>query len=133
MKYHDFLGQVQHRAQMATTEEAVSATRATLQTLAERISKGEASDVAAQLPQELGVYLSDAKPRPKRFSLEEFLKRVADREKADMPDAVYHARVVLEVLGEALTPNEWEQLRAQLPAEYDSLFEAGSQGPMETG
>jgi uncharacterized protein (DUF2267 family) len=133
MKYHDFLGQVQHRAQLATTEEAVSATRATLQTLAERVTRGQASHVAAQLPEELAVYLSDAKPKPERFSLEEFLERVAAREKADMPAATYHARVVVEVLGEAVTPDEWEQLRAQLPDDYDPLFESGSTGDMATG
>lgn len=133
MKYHDFLGQVQHRAEMATTEEAVSATRATLQTLAERVTRGQASHVAAQLPEELAVYLSDAKPKPERFSLDEFFERVAAREGADMPQSTYHARVVVEVLGEALNPDEWEELRGQLPDEYNPLFESGSTGPMQTG
>jgi uncharacterized protein (DUF2267 family) len=133
MKYHDFLGQVQHRAELPTTEAAVSATRATLQTLAERVTRGQANHVAAQLPEELAIYLSDAKPKPERFSLEEFLDRVAAREKTDMPDAVYHARVVVEVLEEAISPDEWEQLRAQLPEDYNPLFESGSTGPMATG
>jgi uncharacterized protein (DUF2267 family) len=133
MKYHDFLGQVQHRARMATTEDAVSATRATLQTLAERITRGQANHVAAQLPEELAIYLSDAQAKPERFSLDEFLDRVASRENADMPDAVFHARVVVEVLGEAIAPDEMEQLRSQLPAEYKPLFESGSTGPMATG
>ena len=131
MKYHDFLGEVQHRAEMAETQQAVTATRATLETMAERVHRGEVSDVAAQLPRELAVYLENAQEKPERFSAQEFVKRVAAREEADLPDAAYHARVVLEVLGEALTPNEFTQLRGQFPADYNDLFEAGSKGEMD--
>ncbi len=133
MNYHEFLGAVQHRCEMATTQQAVSATRATLETLAARITEGQATDMAAQLPQELGIYLADAQPKPERFSAQEFLERVAEREEVDLPQAVYHARVVLEVLGEALTAPEFEHLQAQLPDEYAALFEAGSEGELDLG
>ncbi len=133
MNYHEFLGAVQHRAEMATTQEAVKATRATLQTLAERITRGEASDVAAQLPEELATYLEGAKAKPEVFSAQEFLERVAAREEVDLPVSSYHARVVIEVLSEAITPAELTQLRGQLPADYDALFEAGSEGEMDLG
>ncbi|MEH2241168.1 hypothetical protein [Nostoc sp.] len=33
-----------------------------------------------------------------RFSLDEFFGRVSQRESIDLPDAVHHARVVIEVL-----------------------------------
>lgn len=42
--------------QLATFAGAVAALRATLITLAERIERGEADDLAAQLPRELGYY-----------------------------------------------------------------------------
>jgi len=129
MQYDEFVGRVQNRTQMASTEEAVRAIRATLQTLSERLAGDEADDLAAQLPQEIGVFLH-REDGGERFSLDEFLRRVADREKVDPPDAAYHARVVIELLGEAVTPGEINDVRAQLPDEYDPLFEAGSTGQM---
>ena len=53
MKYDEFIGQVQHRAGLGSHTEAECATRATLETLAERLAGGEAHDLAAQLPPEL--------------------------------------------------------------------------------
>ena len=50
----------------------------------------------------------------------------------DLPRAVYHARVVMEVLQEAVTKGEMDDVRSQLPDEYAPLFEAGSQGEMST-
>ena len=47
-----------------------------------------------------------------------------------MPDAAFHARVVVEVLGEALTAGEMDDVRAQLPDNYAPLFEAGSEGDL---
>ncbi len=50
MKYDEFISQVQRRANLASREEAERATRATLETLGERLAGGEAKDLAAQLP-----------------------------------------------------------------------------------
>lgn len=41
MNFHDFLGQVQHRAQLRSMDEALRATRATLTTLSERLQGRE--------------------------------------------------------------------------------------------
>jgi uncharacterized protein (DUF2267 family) len=134
VNYHDFVGQVHHRAEMASEQEAVSAIRATLETLAERVTKGEATDVAAQLPEELGRYMQQAaKDQPDRFDLQEFFTRTAVREGVDLPVSTYHARVVVEVLDEAITADEMADLRSQLPDTYAPLFEAGSEGDMDTG
>ena len=59
---------------------------------------------------------------------DEFFQRVARREGTALPDAIFHAHVVIEVLGEAVSPGEMDDVLAQLPAEYDRLFEAGSLG-----
>lgn len=47
-----------------------------------------------------------------------------------LPDAVHHARVVIEVLSEAISTGEIDDIRSQLPSEFDPLFEAGSKGRM---
>lgn len=129
MKYHDFVGKVQHRAEMASEGEALRAVQATLETLAERITAGEAENLAAQLPPELGDYLRSVE-KSERFPLQDFFLRVAAKESADLPDAAFHARVVVEVLGEALTAGEMDDVRAQLPDNYAPLFEAGSEGDL---
>lgn len=131
MQYRDFLGQVQHRARLADQQEALRATRATFETLAERLSGGEAHDLAAQLPRELGCFLEhEDEHRGERFGLDEFLDRVSKRESVDKPAGTFHARVVLEVLQEAVSAGEIRDVLAQLPDEYARIFFAGSQGAM---
>ena len=131
MRYDEFIGQVQSRARLGSREEAVKAIRAVLETLAERLAGGEPKDLAAQLPEEIGVYLQhEGAGLGERFSLEEFFNRVSQREGVDLPASVYHARVVVEVLGEAVTRGQMNDVRAQLPEEFNRLFEAGSQGAM---
>lgn len=76
MQYDKFIGQVQHRARLASTGEAVKATRATLGVLGQRLFGGEADDLAAQLPQEIQPYLEQAKA-DESFGLGEFYRRVS--------------------------------------------------------
>jgi uncharacterized protein (DUF2267 family) len=45
MKYDEFISQVQRRADLASREEAERATRATMETLGERLAGGEAKDL----------------------------------------------------------------------------------------
>ncbi|SRR6266851_4822569 len=131
MKHDEFIGQVQHRARLSSRGAAERATRATLETLAERLAGGEAKDLAAQLPPELAEHLRGGwSAMGERFSLDEFFRRVSQREGADLPDAVFHARAVIEVLSEAVSQGEMDDVRAQLPAEFNRLFEAGSAGQM---
>lgn len=129
MQYAQFIGHVQHRAQLPDHQQAIRATRATLETLGERLTGGEAKDLAAQLPPEIGKFLVSAHSNGS-FDLDEFFHRVRDRESVDMPIAVYHARVVIEVLKEAVSEGEWRDVRAQLPRDYNRLFDAGSHGRM---
>ena len=128
MKFDQFVGEVQHRAKLASTGETVRAIQAVLQTLGERLDAGEAKDLAAQLPQELGFYLHTNEHR-QRMSLDDFFRTVSERESADLPDAVYHARVVIEVLQEAVSEGEIMDVLAELPPEWAPLFQ-GSQGEM---
>lgn len=129
MHFHEFIGHVQSRARLGSTGEAVKATRATLEVLAERLFNGQSSNLAAQLPSEVGVYLSDDGQK-QTFDLQEFFVRVSQRENVDLPDAVHHARVVISVVQEAVSQGEIEKVRAQLPEDYDALFESGSEGEL---
>jgi uncharacterized protein (DUF2267 family) len=131
MNFDQFMGDVQHRARMATTGEAVRATYATLRTLSERLYGDEAENLAAQLPPEIGIYLRAAGEQ-ETFSLDEFFERAANYEEVDLPESVHHTRAVVATLQEAVTAGEISDVRAQLPDEYAPLFEAGSEGDLET-
>jgi len=130
MQYDEFVGEVQNRARLPSRGDTVRAIQATLETLAERIAPGEADDLAAQLPPELGTFLRDV-DTTERFSVDDFFLRVAAKETADLPDATHHARAVIAVLQEAVTTGELDDIRAQLPDNYNPLFEAGSEGEMD--
>jgi uncharacterized protein (DUF2267 family) len=129
MNYDEFVGQVQSRARLASTNDAIRATRATLEVLGERIFGGEAKDIASQLPTELKSYLQQGKTK-ESFDLNEFFRRVCEREGVELPDAVHHARAVISVLCDAVSPGEINDILAQLTEDYDDLFEAGSEGTM---
>lgn len=125
MKYSEFIHQVQNRASLDSQSHSERAIQATLETLAERISGDETEHLCAQLPQELTQYLQQGKQEPKRgqvFSLGEFVQRVSDREQVTLPEATQHARLVLEVLEQAVTPGEISDIRANLPADFEPLF-----------
>jgi uncharacterized protein (DUF2267 family) len=123
MDYHEFIGQVQHRAQLPTFEDAVRATRVTLEVLSERMAGGGPANLAAQLPREIGIYLlGDEAGSGERMSLSEFYEEVAAREEKSFPLASFHARAVMSVVGEAVSAGEMTKVRAQLPADYGPLF-----------
>lgn len=125
MKYQDFLGQVQARARLSSLDASVKATRATLTTLGERLLDPQAHHIAAQLPEELGRMLEDR--GQESFGFDEFIARVSQRENTEFPHATYHARVVLEVLGEAISPGSLDKLRSSFPPDLRPLLE-GSDG-----
>ena len=124
MKHDEFIGQVQHHAQLRSRGDAEIATRATLETLAERLAGGEANDLASQLPRGIAEHLRTGfAGLGERFPLEGFYQRVSEREGVDLPKAISHARAVIAVLSEAVSPGEMADVRAQLPAGYATLFE----------
>lgn len=129
MQHDEFIGQVQKRAHLSSRGNAELATRATLETLAERLAGREPFNAAAQLPKGIAQYLQhEHAGSGERFSLDEFFERISQREGVELPEAVHHARMVVEVLSEAISPGEINDIRSQLPPEFDPLFEAGSQG-----
>ncbi len=134
MKHDEFVGRVQHHARLGTTSETVRAIHATFKALGKRLHGKEAENLAAQLPPELGTYLTDA-GESETYDLDEFFERVAEYEGVgvDLPQAVHHARAVIATLQEAVSAGELANVRSQLPESYNPLFEAGALGEMETG
>jgi len=122
MNFDEFTGQVQHRLELASTGEAVRATRAVLTTIGERIQAGEAADLASSLPMEIDRFVTEA-DSGQRFSMDEFVDRVAERAAVDRPDAFYYAQTVMAVTAETVPESELLQVKGQLPEEFDRLFE----------
>jgi uncharacterized protein (DUF2267 family) len=121
MKYEQFIDRVADRAGL-DTEEAAFVTEAVLATLAERITGGEARDLAAQLPEELQPPLEDTDEPAEPFGLNEFIRRVGIRADVDPGDALEGTRAVLATLREAVTPGEFEDVLSQLPKEFADLI-----------
>jgi uncharacterized protein (DUF2267 family) len=107
-------------------------TEAVLETVAERIAAGQVEDLIAWLDPLLHPPLrrgmSSAKPGGRRMPLEEFLRRVAAREGADVDEAGLADRIsedvraVFATLAEAVGSEEWFDVTAELPAEYSSVI-----------
>ena len=125
MEHYEFLSQVRQLAGLASIEDADRAVFATLETLRERVTGGEAGNLAAQLPREIGNYLRKSEVAGESFGLDEFYQRVSRREGVPMPQASEHAEAVLLVLQQAVTPGLIEKVKAQLPDEFDRLFLRG--------
>lgn len=123
MKYDEFIKHVQSFAQLGSREEAERATRATLEIMKERIVGDEASQLAAQLPGEIGQYLRGKEGQNGQyFSLEEFIRQVSEKEGVEPTAAAIHVRAVFAVLQQAVTPGEFADVRANFSDDYQELF-----------
>jgi uncharacterized protein (DUF2267 family) len=120
MKHAQFIEKVAERANVSLGQ-AESLTQATLQTLAERISGGEARDLAAQLPKQLQPFLIKDREEAEAFGLDEFVRRVALRAGVDRELAGTGARAVMQTLHGAVSRGEFEDVMAQLPREFQEL------------
>ncbi|NSC24937.1 DUF2267 domain-containing protein [Streptomyces albus subsp. chlorinus] len=134
MQHDEFIGQVQARAHLHSRGAAEAGTRATLETLAERIPAPMAEKLAAQLPTELGEHLRRVEYAPDepntgvRMDRHEFFDRVARRARTDPPKAVHEARTVVELLEEATQGAVTERIRQSLDEETASILFSGSTG-----
>jgi uncharacterized protein (DUF2267 family) len=126
VEYEQFIRTVAHESGTDDTETAERATQATLETLADRLSKGEARDLLRELPAELKpwIYTEDD---ARSFDMDEYLRRIAERLGTDVETAERWARAVFFVLGKAVSPKEISDLAAELPANFDPLV-AEAQG-----
>lgn len=135
MQHDQFIGLVQDRAHLSSRGQAEGATRATLETLGERIPDHLALHVAAQLPPEIGEHLrrstrEDGDGTGEHFGFDEFAHRVAEREHTAEPEAIYHSRVVLELVDQATTGAVMDRVRDALPEDLRPLIDSGSTGTL---
>jgi uncharacterized protein (DUF2267 family) len=121
----DFLRRVADRAG-TDVPTARRVAEAVLETLGERIAHGEVEDLAAELAPELGAALeagdAESDGHAQRMSLDEFLRRIAEREDVAPADAPDHARAVFLTLREAVSEKEISDLLAQLPRDYEPVL-----------
>jgi uncharacterized protein (DUF2267 family) len=113
----EFLESVTVRGRLSP-EQAEQLTEATLTVLADRISAGEAEDLAAQLPKGVRDWLVSKEEPAQKFDLEEFVRRVSERAAVDLDTATRGARAVLSTIRRAVTTGEFEDVLAQLPKEF---------------
>ncbi|HWE11283.1 MAG TPA: DUF2267 domain-containing protein [Solirubrobacteraceae bacterium] len=100
-------------------------TRAVLQTLAERIDAGEARHLADQLPTGIAPWLATTTPA-ERFGVDEFLRRIAQREGVDVEAAQRYAEAVFVGLQRSVSDKEFADLAAELPKDFAPLLPRGS-------
>jgi uncharacterized protein (DUF2267 family) len=92
-----------------------------LQTLAERLSAGEARDLAEQLPPPLSAALHTT-GGPEPFRYDEFVRRVAERDGTDLETAERLARAVFIALAQSVDEAELDDLAAELPQDFAPLI-----------
>lgn len=126
MQLQEFLTEVQKKTQLSTPQKAELATKATLQTLGERLAGGAAENFGSQLPQKVCEHLGAGGSRGERFSIDEFFQKVAQKERTNVAEATHHARGVMEVVVGAVDPKDIDKVLTQLPDDFHPLFGGGS-------
>jgi len=123
VQFEEFVNEVADRAG-TSRDEAESLVRATLRTLAERLSGGEAEDLRAQLPRQLQAELIPPQEEAQGFGVEEFVQKVAARSGIDETDVGAGVDAVLSVIRDAVTPGEFGDVLAQLGRDFAELVDA---------
>ena len=89
--------------------------------LGERITGGEARDLADQLPLPLQNPLLPAEEEAEAFTFEEFVRRTAERAGTDPTVAEMAVDAVMATLRDAVTPDEFDDVISQLPEDFKRL------------
>jgi uncharacterized protein (DUF2267 family) len=119
MQYDEIIAEVAERTGLFKGE-AVALTRATLATLAERLSGAETRELAAHLPGPPQDALLPTKEQAEEFSFDEFVNRVAERTGRDPTSSKAAVEAVLATLREA-APGEFDCLLSHLPRDFNRL------------
>jgi uncharacterized protein (DUF2267 family) len=126
-----FIATIEQKAGISW-DQAERAAQAVLETLAERIGREEAIELASELPPQLqGWVLGDEEFRPKRFPPSEFVSRVAARTGADETAATAETTAVFDALARLVRHREMQSLARHLPSSYRSLIGEARHGARE--
>lgn len=104
-------------------DQAEALTHAALETLAERITGGEARDLASEMPKPLREDLRKTRDGAESFDLGEFVRRVSVRSGTDATIAGRGSSAVLTTLREAVTTGQFKDMVSQLPKDVRELIE----------
>ncbi|MBA8824560.1 uncharacterized protein (DUF2267 family) [Saccharopolyspora lacisalsi] len=117
------LEQVQQQAGLSSHEQADRLVRATMSSLAERITNGQINDLSPALPPELRSELDRHDSQAHAFDKDTFLDRLSGEiDSVDLDEVEQQVRVVFGTLQKWLPANEVEDTLAQLPEELSALF-----------
>lgn len=124
MEEQEFYDRVERRASFESEGEALAITHATLEAFSERISEGQARDLTDDLPRPIAESLTHHHGNPAALSLEEVVERIESHDEvdADLEERDERIAAVLGTLAEA-TGEGFDDLRAQLPSEFEELVE----------
>ncbi|WP_430504871.1 DUF2267 domain-containing protein [Haloparvum sp. PAK95] len=104
--------------------EAETAAAATLRTLGERVSRGEAEDVAEFLREPADEWLvEEAAADPGSFDGDEFVRRVAVRADVDEQTAREYADAASDALAGIVPTRALDRMNEQLPDEYGEFLQ----------
>lgn len=123
MNYHEFSQLIARRGRITRSEDVSRAIQATLETLAECLPAQQVKILASRLPNEAAMYLDTPAGKKEEYSIHEFFERISDRSHVEKPVAIQRAWAVLSVVEQQLSLEEFNNLRAALPKQYERLFE----------
>jgi uncharacterized protein (DUF2267 family) len=129
-----FVDAVSRRAGLSAAQSATIA-RAVIQTMVERMTGSRPGDPAGQLPDELDGYLAGPGPaddRPAAFGPAEFLRRVGERAGVDEATARVGTGAVFATLREAVTVDEFRDMVARLPRDFDGTAQPIPRPPYDS-
>ncbi|WP_020574215.1 DUF2267 domain-containing protein [Actinopolymorpha alba] len=106
--------------------QSYAALRALLHTLRDRLTVEQAAQLAAQLPMLVrGIYYEGWEPHkvPVKMGREEFLERIRRECRFEAPGGVEPLiHTVLQALRAHITEGEWEDVRASVPKNLESVL-----------
>lgn len=122
MEYERFIKLVQERGGIEQFGVAERAASAVLEVLGEHLTEEQANSIAEQLP----THIRDAilqKNTAGSFGLQEFIRRVAEREEVTVREAEPHVLTVLAVLPDVISFEKARDAVKQLPEEISALLQ----------
>ena len=121
-KTHEWLEELRGIGGFEDEAQAYSALRASLHTLRDRLTPGEAADLGSELPMVIrGLYFEGwkpAAPQSRERSLEDFVANVRERMRGGTAvDPESAAKATFRLLERRVSAGEIQDVRSMLPAE----------------